>query len=287
VQAAKGVAERNNHFIGIVKTGHSKYPKKFIEDTMIHWPAGSHLVLENKSKDLLAVGYKYNKRRVLCFLATTGAGHTEPGDPYEARWKDENGNTNSRDIPRPEVCSKYFNFSNSIDVHNQSRQFDLKLEKHWLTNNGYFRIITTLFGMMVTDAWNAYRYHLDYRHRHKNIPIAKFPSILCKDCLYNGFSKESSKEMALTIGVKHRAQDEQSPVSALTTPSSVAGKPQATTTDTSNTPSPGLSTLCRGMMKDFITDRHQLVLNEAKESYRKHEIDGSYREGNRVVLVGI
>ena len=34
------------NFIGVIKTNHSKYPKKWLEDTMKEWPPGSHLVLE-------------------------------------------------------------------------------------------------------------------------------------------------------------------------------------------------------------------------------------------------
>ena len=34
----------------------------------------------------MAIGYKYNKRKVLSFVATATAGHTEPGKAYRARW---------------------------------------------------------------------------------------------------------------------------------------------------------------------------------------------------------
>ena len=116
--------------------------------------------------------------------------------------------------------------SNVIDVHNQSRQFDLKLEKHWLTQCGYFRIITTVFGICVTDCWNAYKFHNNYRHKHNKIGIVDFASILAKDCLNNEFSNENPTNIALTIDVpspqKHArdpvvgTHDEHSAVSALT-----------------------------------------------------------------------
>ena len=88
---------------------------------MKEWPGGSHIVLESKIKgvDLLAIGYKYNKKKVLFFIATKGAGHTEPGEPYVAKWKDKNLNTLTREVPRPEIVSKYFQKSNVIDVNNQ------------------------------------------------------------------------------------------------------------------------------------------------------------------------
>merc|ERR1739836_106886 len=112
------------------------------------------------------------------FICTKGCGHTEEGDAYIARWKDRNGATKTKAVPRPEIISKYFKQSNVIDVHNQSQQFDLKLEKHWLTHFGFFRIITTVFGMCVTNCWHAYRFHNNFRHSHHKIGIVHFASIL-------------------------------------------------------------------------------------------------------------
>ena len=47
-------------------------------------------------------------KKVLFFIATKGAGHTEPGEPYVAKWKDKNLNTLTREVARPEIVSKYF-----------------------------------------------------------------------------------------------------------------------------------------------------------------------------------
>ena len=53
------------NFIGVIKTNHSQYPKKWIEQTMQEWPPGSHLVLEATHNGVViyACGYKYNKRK--------------------------------------------------------------------------------------------------------------------------------------------------------------------------------------------------------------------------------
>ena len=146
VKTAVEIAPFGN-FIGIVKTAHSFYPKKWIENKMKDWPAGSNLVLEAKKDgvDLVAIGYKYNNKKVICFIATKSNGHTEPGIPYKARWKDENDTIMYRYVERPDIVARYFLFSNVIDIGNQSRQSDLKLEKHWITSDGYLRNITVLF----------------------------------------------------------------------------------------------------------------------------------------------
>ena len=101
-----------------------------------------------------------------------GAGHTEPGHCYKAKWKDDNGNTMTRDVAHPQVISKYFANSNVIDVFNQARQFDLRLEKHWVTEDGYFRLITTLFGIVIT-AVNCFRvFFLDLESIEKSSALS-------------------------------------------------------------------------------------------------------------------
>ena len=106
----------------------------------------------------------------------------------------------TRDIPRPEVILKYFLNSNVIDVFNQARQFDLHLEKHWVTEDGFFCLITTLFGIVVTDCWKVYSYHLPTNHRHKGLEIEEFARLLTRDLLQNTYPNDrASEERALTI----------------------------------------------------------------------------------------
>ena len=39
-------------------------------------------------RPLLSIGYKYNSRKALGFIATEGAVSTEPGDPYLSHFPD-------------------------------------------------------------------------------------------------------------------------------------------------------------------------------------------------------
>ena len=119
------------------------------------------------------------------FIFTEGAGHTESGEPYIAKWTDKNGNRCERRIPRPQVCSTYFTKCNGIDVHNQMRQKELKLEKCWVTANGYFRICTSLFGMVIVDGWRGYQRSTRPSHRHYNLSLMKFADMSVLDMLTN------------------------------------------------------------------------------------------------------
>ena len=64
------------------------------------------------------------------------------------------------DVDRPDVVSRFFQESNCVDKHNQVRQFELALEKKWITDDAYFRLFTTLVGINVVDTWK-----LASRHR--------------------------------------------------------------------------------------------------------------------------
>ena len=102
---------------------------------MEEYPSGSSIVLKSniEDEDLYFVGYKYNSRKVMCFLCSDNAGSFEDGDPYVARFPDKNGNVNKRLVHRPSVLSDYWKVSNKVDVHNQLRQFCLRLEKYWVS----------------------------------------------------------------------------------------------------------------------------------------------------------
>ena len=133
IKAVSEVRKLGHHACFNIKNGHSRCPKAFLETTMSDFPGGTWIVLEGHAEkegiDLVCIGYKYNKKKVLIFVTTKGVGSTMPGEPYLARFPDKFGNVCSREVARPEIISNYFKYSNCVDLHNQARQFDLALEK--------------------------------------------------------------------------------------------------------------------------------------------------------------
>ena len=161
VKSVATIGRTGNHACMMVKTAHSRCPKKFLEDTMKEFPGGTWITMEGRAEkedvQLICIGYKYNKKKVLTFVMTRGAGSTAHGQPYEARYPDKYGNVCCRHVSRPEIISNYFKYSNVVDLHNQARQFDLALEKKWVTQEAYFRLYTTLVGFNVIDSWKFLR----------------------------------------------------------------------------------------------------------------------------------
>ena len=186
VKCAIAMAQRGMAFFGQVKSNHSLFPKDYIEEALKDGPGGIHIVLKctHQEVELIALGYRYSSKRTLHFILTSDAGSTTPGTPYEMKFTDNFGNIHVRDVDRPDIVSKFFQESNCVDKHNQARQFELALEKKWLTDNAHFRLFTTMIGISVTDTWKLAKFHrlLSYR-QGKNNTILSFAGILAKQLL--------------------------------------------------------------------------------------------------------
>jgi hypothetical protein len=167
VKAASALAEQGYKAVLQIKTGHGLYPKKYIETALEGAPGGVWIVLESiyQGTPLVAIGYRYSTRTTLFFVATKNAGSTRSGAPYRMKYTDDWGNIHSRDVERPAILSQFFECSNAIDKHNQARQAELALEKHWLTQNPFFRLHTTLIGINVVDCYKLADHHKFINHR--------------------------------------------------------------------------------------------------------------------------
>ena len=75
----------------MMKTNHAGLPKEKLEDLMDDYPSGYYVVMEaNVEGELIYfVGYKYNCRKVLCFVCLNNEGSFSHGDPYIARFPDK------------------------------------------------------------------------------------------------------------------------------------------------------------------------------------------------------
>ena len=137
----------------IVKSGYAGYPREYLETTMKDWPAEISLVLRSCDGDqnVVAIGYKYHSKTVACFICTYGTYRTTNGVPYKSKYQSAHGNYATRDIGRPEACTAFYKAANVIDIHNQQRQGFWKLERHWKSNCGFFRCITSIIAMHAVD----------------------------------------------------------------------------------------------------------------------------------------
>ena len=165
-----------SELIGMVKTNTKGLCKETIEKLTKDWPGGSYLVLRSNhmvpgDRPLIDIGYKYNSRKVLSFIVTDNVGTTKTGIYYLYKYPDQCTNVSIRPVARPLVMSKKYAV-NEVDSHNKLRQYDLALEKCWVTQCGWLWICTTVaMGMNITNCWKLFRYGVKRNHYDKLIGI--------------------------------------------------------------------------------------------------------------------
>jgi hypothetical protein len=192
VKAAAALGRKGFRAVLQVKNNKGLFPKDYVEKALEDAPGGVHIVLKGTAPngiELLALGYRYSTKTTLFFVATADAGSTRPGKEYEMKYTDDHGNVCVRLVERPDIISNFFADSNTIDKHNQARQFDLALEKTWLTQDPYFRLATTLIGMNVVDTWKLADHHKLLNppgtNEEAKVTIKRFAGMLCYQFVTN------------------------------------------------------------------------------------------------------
>ena len=74
---------------------------------------------------------------VLSFIVTDNTGRTNEVLPYLYTYPEHFSNVVIRPVNRPLVIFKFFGSINEVYSHNKSGQYDLKLEKFWVTWCGW------------------------------------------------------------------------------------------------------------------------------------------------------
>jgi hypothetical protein len=195
---AHEMAKRGIHCVCVVKQAYAGFPHVWLTAKMMDepmpsgkkgMPSGTWITLTTTMPDgieLVCIGYKYNRKKCLFFVHTMGAGASTAGAPYKATFPDAYGNVMSRLVARPAVISRHFMFSDGIDIHNHIRQHVLALEEAWVTSNSWFRLMSTILGITVTDAFLAHRAQLRASHEDKDMSVLDFADTLAMQLLELG-----------------------------------------------------------------------------------------------------
>ena len=135
---------------------------------------------------LMAIGYKYNSKKFLGFIANEGGRGTEPVNPYLSHFPDIYFNVSVLPVVRPHFLGNTYNAINTIENHNRMRQCDLDLDKYWVTQSGYFRLATTVeLGMVITDEKLLFCHGISEESVQKNISTRNYNSSMVYECFNN------------------------------------------------------------------------------------------------------
>ena len=117
-----------------MKTIHEGVCLYTLENLKKDCPGGSYIFMKSTprvpcGRPLMDIGYKYNSRKVLGFIAIEGDGIIKPGDPYLSCFLDIYANFSVRPVVFPHLLGMYFKACNAIDSHNRIRHSVLALYK--------------------------------------------------------------------------------------------------------------------------------------------------------------
>ena len=152
VEAAVRLREQGLHFMGIVKTSHRLFPRKYLQQDRLYTDRGDYVVLttEHEGQQLLAVGWKDAKIQT---LISTRGGHNSQ-TPVQTEWTGP-GMSTARElrVPMPKLVGEYFQCAQGVDVHNHTRQGHLAVEglveasaryNHWNLRYGRLAVLSIL-----------------------------------------------------------------------------------------------------------------------------------------------
>lgn len=177
VTCAYALLERGLFFMGCVKTASKRYPKEYLNrwGRQENVPRGSHktlkstLTMENGAvRPIFAVAWKdLTIKNIICTRGVTSV-QGDPSIRHRRRIVEvEYGHENDRydiAIPRPQAIEMFYSCFSNIDVHDHYRQGSLAFERTWSTKTWWHRLFMTIFGMICTDSYFAYR--LEWKNRN-------------------------------------------------------------------------------------------------------------------------
>ena len=128
-----------------------------------------------KDCTVIAMAYSWSKTGVSYFVSTCGSTAPEP-DKYMSAYEDELGSIIQKEVPRAALAGFLFRALPLIDLHNKDRQGILGLERKWPTKDCWFRLLTTVVGMVCVDTLRIFR--LLHPLIYGDMPITDFVDLM-------------------------------------------------------------------------------------------------------------
>ena len=163
--------------IGIVKTNLKVFCKDTIENITKDWPRGSYLMFKSnhmvpRGRPLISIGYKYNAWGGFSFIATADTRNIKAGIPYLYKYPYPFSIVAILPVFCSLLMSNFFGSFYEVDSQNKSSQYDLVLEKFWVTQCGWLWLCTIVAMVMTnTDFWQPIHYGVKRDHCDEFISI--------------------------------------------------------------------------------------------------------------------
>ena len=178
VKTCKALAKRNMFFMGMVKTARKEFPVDYFKEWIETKPLrGKHCMVTLKTppsdepttsiESLPTYACCWNDRKAKSIVSNCGdASKGAPAVRTRHRIVENDDGVSEterykKEIERPQMIEKFFEFFSTIDVHDHFRQGSLAMEKTWKTHSWWHRVFCSVFAMCVVDAYMMYRYEFE------------------------------------------------------------------------------------------------------------------------------
>ncbi|AYV87237.1 MAG: bifunctional aspartate aminotransferase [Sylvanvirus sp.] len=155
VNTAVKLRERGLHFSGLVKTAHREFPTKYFNSLNIGVRSGDSRYLTTTKNEFPLIATAWWDKKVKFFISTAGTnGIAQPHRRVRYRLLDDGSSQRIEKTTKISATPhEYFSFAQKVDVHNHRRQGILAMERKIPTRNWAFRLVSTLLGMIMVDAY--------------------------------------------------------------------------------------------------------------------------------------
>jgi hypothetical protein len=157
IPAVVELKKKKNIYSTFILKQHVQYcPKQIIAAVLRarypRYPAGHHVIMKANISgvDLFLLAYAFSNNDTTFMVSSSGT-TVQHKTMYRSNFTDAYGNTTFKEIPRPSIAHFLYELLPLIDNHNKDRQSLLALEDCWPAKSPWFRLVTTLVGMTVTD----------------------------------------------------------------------------------------------------------------------------------------
>ena len=99
-----------------------------------------------------------------------GDGSTEPGVTYLSRYPGNYSNVSIHPVLHPCKIERYLSSRNAIKNHNRMRQYDLDIDKYWVSQSVCFILATTVaLIIIIVDGKQIFYHVISERNTDKKI----------------------------------------------------------------------------------------------------------------------
>ena len=162
VTTALACRKHGLHFTGLVKTATKFYPKGYMDEVEFA-ELGDDITLTTTVDGHNIMAHAWGDKVRKCFVSTHSTIlFLEDLSSNKRRWRevlDEDGEeigqseVFNKTVKRNKVVETYFDAASIIDINNHMRQGGVALEAAWQTQSLASRVISTILGIVETDAY--------------------------------------------------------------------------------------------------------------------------------------